>query len=78
MLAIRCFGHFWSKDVVSWGTRGSGGKGRLLGYYLEDREPFVVDFEDQIAVYALFGPNREPVYVGQTGSGGSGSILKDG
>lgn len=69
MLAIRCFGHFWSKDLVDWGARGQGGAGRLEGYQLVDRKPFVVDFKDQIAVYILFTASREPIYIGQTGSG---------
>lgn len=76
MLAIRCFGHFWSKGLVDWGTRGKGGAGRLLGYQLHDRKPFVVDFKEQIAVYILFSSNREVVYIGQTGSGDQRLMLR--
>lgn len=76
MLAIRCFGHFWSKDLVDWGTRGKGGAGRLLGYQTRDRKPFVVDFKEQIAVYILFTSNWEAVYVGQTGSGDQRLMLR--
>ncbi len=76
MLAIRCFGHFWSKDLVDWGTRGQGGAGRLLGYQLRQGTPSVVDFKEQIAVYTLFSPNREAVYIGQTGSGDQRLILR--
>ena len=65
MLAIRCFGHFRSKELVNWGYRGQGGAGRLEGYKLAERRPFVVDFKDQIAVYVLFSADREPIYVGQ-------------
>jgi hypothetical protein len=64
MLPI-CFGHFWSKDLGAWGTRDKGGAGRLFGYQLRDREPFVVDFKEQIAAYALFSTNREIGYLGQ-------------
>ena len=76
MLAIRCFGHFWSKELVNWGWRGQGGAGRLEGYKLVDRQPFIVDFKDQIAVYILFTSNREPIYVGQTGSGDQRLMLR--
>jgi hypothetical protein len=76
MLAIHCFGHFWSKALVDWGTRGKGGAGRLRGYQLRDREPFVVDFKEQIAIYTLFSANREVVYVGQTGSGDQRLMLR--
>ena len=30
MLAIRCFGHFWSKDLADWRTRDMNGY-RLSG-----------------------------------------------
>lgn len=69
MLAIRNFGHFWSRGLVEWGTRGSGGAGSLLGYRLHRKKPLVVDFREQIAVYALFTAEREVVYIGQSGSG---------
>jgi len=76
MIAIRCFGHFWSKELVNWGSRGQGAGGRLEGYQLRDRKPFKVDFKDQIAVYALFAEDREPVYVGQTGAGEQRLLLR--
>jgi hypothetical protein len=69
MLAIRNFGHFWSRDLVDWGTPGWGGAGSVLGYRLVDLKPSVVDFRDQIAVYVLFTAEREVVYIGQTGAG---------
>ena len=76
MIAIRCFGHFWSKELVNWGSRGQGAGGRLEGYQLRDRKPFKVDFKDQIAVYALFAEDREPIYVGQTGAGEQRLLLR--
>ena len=69
MLAIKTFGHFWARDLVDWGTRGRGGAGRLQGYVLQDREPKVVDFGEQIGIYVLFTAQRDAVYIGQTGSG---------
>ena len=69
MLAIRNFGHFWSRNLVNWGSQGSGGQGSLDGYYLDNRKPYLVDFWGQIGIYVLFTANREVVYIGQVGSG---------
>jgi hypothetical protein len=52
------------------------GAGRLLGYQMRDRQPFVVDFKEQIAVYVLFTSSREAVYIGQTGSGDQRLMLR--
>jgi hypothetical protein len=67
MLAIRNFGHFWSRDLVEWGRRNVSGE--LLGYVLYDRKPAMVDFREQIGIYVLFTAQREVVYIGQAGSG---------
>jgi hypothetical protein len=67
MLAIRNYGHFWNRDYVDWGRRGAAG--RMEGYVVQDRRPFIVDFRDQIGVYILFTSTREAVYVGQAGMG---------
>ena len=69
MLAIRNFGHFWSRELVEWGKQGYGLKGSLTGYVLEDRKPFVVDFRDQMGIYVLFTHNRDVAYIGQAGAG---------
>ncbi len=69
MLAIRNFGHFWSRELVDWGSQGYGLKGSLRGYYLQDRKPFQVDFRDQMGIYVLFTSNRDVVYIGQAGAG---------
>jgi hypothetical protein len=67
MLAIRNFGHFWSRDLVEWGRRNVSGE--LLGYLLHERKPAIVDFREQIGIYVLFTAQREVVYIGQAGSG---------
>ena len=67
MLAIRNYGHFWSRSHVEWGRPGQ--QGNLLGYYLRDRQPFRVDFRHQIGIYVLFTAQREAVYIGKAGSG---------
>lgn len=43
---------------------------------MQDRNRFVVDFKEQIAVYVLFTPNREAVYIGQTGSSDQRLMLR--
>jgi len=67
MLAIRNFGHFWSRSLVDWGRPRVSGQ--LLGYRLLDRKPIVVDFREQIGIYVLFTAQREVVYIGQAGAG---------
>jgi hypothetical protein len=69
MLAIRNFGHFWSRDHVNWGSPSWGKKANLLGYFTRNRQPYIVDFQEQIGIYVLFASSREVVYIGQTGSG---------
>ena len=49
------------------GDAGGWIEGKLEGYMLDERRPFVVDFSDQIGLYALFSATREIVYVGQSG-----------
>ena len=75
-IAIRNFGHFWSRDLVLWGTRGKTNRGSLDGFVTRGRKPRVTDFREQIGIYVLFGENREVVYVGQTGSGDRRPFLR--
>jgi hypothetical protein len=76
MLAVRNFGHFWSRELVDWGERGPGRAGSLRGYKMVDRRPFVVNFREQIAIYVLFTLQREAIYVGQTGGGDQRLFLR--
>lgn len=69
MLTIKNYGHFWSRDLVDWGSRGRGNQGSLLGAFRATAEKADADFRDQIAIYVLFNGNREVVYIGQTGKG---------
>ncbi len=75
-LAVRNYGHFWSRKLVNWGDRGRNRGGDLLGYVTVNRRPRVTDFREQIGIYVLFGENREVVYVGQTGSGNRKLFLR--
>lgn len=68
MLAIKNYGHYWSRDLIDWGNRGRGNQGSLKGARTAFAEQAHADFREQIGIYCLFGPNREVVYVGQTGA----------
>lgn len=67
MFAITNYGHFWRRDRVNFGKKGS--RGELWGYHGAIKNELFVDFRDQIGIYVLFSNTREVVYVGQAGSG---------
>jgi hypothetical protein len=67
MLAIRTYGHFWSRDLIDWGWQNK--KGTLLAARKPGAAKPTADFREQIGIYALFDEHRDIVYVGQTGSG---------
>ena len=67
MLAIRTYGHFWSRELIDWGRQNK--KGTLLAARKPGAKKPTTDFREQIGIYALFDENREIVYIGQTGSG---------
>ena len=70
MLAIRNFGHFWSKELIDWGKKGPGNSGALFASAKPDAIDWEVDFREQIGIYVLYDQDREAVYIGQTGSKG--------
>lgn len=61
---IKNYGLLWQRKYVHLGA-GSN-KGTLLGFRTGIG---VVDFREQIGIYALYDNNRVPVYVGQAGNG---------
>ncbi len=69
MLSIKNYGHYWSRRLVDFGTRGRGNQGSLLGATKVDSIQSEADFRHQIAIYCLFDEDREVVYAGQTGKG---------
>jgi hypothetical protein len=69
MLAIKNYGHFWSRELIDWGNRGPGNQGTLKGARSAFAQAAQADFRNQIGIYCLFSPLREVVYVGQTGAG---------
>jgi hypothetical protein len=66
MLAIKNFGHFWSRDKVFWGKPKI--EGHLKGE-LRSNKRVEINFREQIGIYALFNFNREIVYIGEAGIG---------
>lgn len=66
MLAIKNFGHFWSRDKVFWGWPKT--EGHLKGT-LRHSKKVIVNFREQIAIYALFNSDRDIVYIGEAGIG---------
>ena len=82
-MLIHLYGEFWNPDVIEWGSRGKGNKGKLLGKTrikfkaggkLKERVE-EVDFWDARGVYALYD-NFQLVYVGQAIEGKVGCLGK--
>jgi len=67
MATIKNFGHYWSRDLVNWGWRGSAGG--LYGATRPNADESDADFRQQICIYVLYDENRDVVYVGQVGQG---------
>ena len=73
-------GLFWSRTDVFWGTKGTGNSGTLLGLGKFAKRKGIVDFWQQVGVYALYTGDYDLVYVGQAGAGkrrALGDRLKD-
>jgi hypothetical protein len=63
---ISNIGLFWREDYVFWGAGSQAGK--LLGVDARNVTGNVVDFRNQIGIYALYA-DYDLVYVGQVGAG---------
>lgn len=63
------FGFLWEKQYL---YRGRGrNKGHLIGISRSDKDQ-LVDFREQIGVYALYDKNEQIIYIGQAGKGQNG------
>jgi len=62
---IKCFGHFWRRDLIDWDRRGAG----IYGTSKKDSDEYEIDARDQVGAYVLFDQLRRPLYIGQVGSG---------
>ena len=79
-MLIKSMGLFWLRTDVFWGTKGQGNCGTLLGLGKLAKRKGIVDFWEQVGVYALYTADYELVYVGQAGAGkrrALGDRLKD-
>lgn len=63
------FGFLWERKYLYTG-RGRN-KGHLIGRSRKNKE-ILVDFREQIGVYALYDKNEQIVYIGQAGKGKKG------
>ena len=75
-MLIKAYGQFWNPDIIQWGSRGPGNRGKLLGIVSDDGTNVEVDFWDAQGIYVLY-TDFKPVYVGQVKSGVLGSRLRD-
>lgn len=65
-MLVRSIGLFWREDYVFWGSGNQSGT--LLGVPSNATTSDVIDFREQIGVYALYA-DYQLVYVGQAGTG---------
>lgn len=68
MPIIKNFGFLWERKYINRGGGGVGKAGSLCGYR-HGAKKSLVDFREQIGVYALYDETRTIVYIGQAGNG---------
>ena len=68
MAIIKNFGFLWERKYVNRGRGGAGNAGSLDGFR-NGAKSKLIDFQDQIGVYALYDETRTIIYVGQAGNG---------
>jgi len=68
MPIIKNFGFLWERSYINRGSGGVGNAGSLSGF-CHGAKSKIVDFREQIGVYALYDENRTIVYIGQAGNG---------
>jgi hypothetical protein len=68
MPIIKNFGFLWERQYINRGAGGKGKAGSLYGFR-HGAKKRLVDFREQIGVYALYDENRTIIYIGQAGNG---------
>jgi hypothetical protein len=68
MSIIKNYGFLWERKYINRGAGGYGNAGNLIGYRTGAATK-LVDFREQIGVYALYDQNLTIVYIGQAGNG---------
>jgi hypothetical protein len=75
-MLIRAYGQFWNPDIVDWGSRGPGNRGKLLGKGKWQKKSIEIDSWDQHGIYILHH-DFKAVYVGQVFDQPLGKRLRD-
>ncbi len=75
-MLIRAYGLFWNPDIVDWGKKGAGNKGRLLGQIKKGGRRYSIDFWNAYGIYVLHYECRA-VYVGQASDTRLGHRLRN-
>lgn len=76
-MLIHLYGELWNPDAVTWGGKGAGNKGKLLGTVLvESGDKRDVDLWEGRGIYGLYD-NFRLVYVGQALDQPLGKRLRD-
>lgn len=73
---IRQFGEFWNPDMVSWGKKGPGNGGKLIGEVKGDNGWVNINFWEARGVYVLYD-NFTITYVGKAIDQPLGKRLRD-
>lgn len=75
-MLIRAYGQFWNPDIVEWGTRGPGNRGKLSGNGKWGKQKIQIDSWEQHGIYILHH-DFKAVYVGQVFDLPLGKRLRD-
>lgn len=75
-MIIRAFGQYWNPEIVSWGKKGPGNQGKLVGKVKIDTLTYNIDFWNAIGIYILHDSFR-PIYVGKAFGTKIGPRLRD-
>ena len=75
-MLIKSYGQFWNPNIVDWGARGPGNKGKLLGKVAVGTRLVETDIWEQRGIYTLHDDFRV-VYVGKTEEQNLGKRLRD-
>lgn len=70
---IKNFGFLWKKEYI---YRGNGGNSGHLKGIKKGKKTKVVDFREQIGIYALYDAGLNIVYIGQAGYGEKGLFAR--
>ena len=73
---IKVYGELWNPDIIDWGSRGAGNKGKLEGKIRVDNSNKIVDCWDAEGIYVLYD-NFKSIYVGKAFKTSMGKRLRD-